>query len=118
MYFAGIKKYNKYNDTEEKDRRYTLMTNRERELETLNFGTPQGRGSVEETFYPWVLTTNRFKEEGMPADIADGAKDITNNIVGNKENQKELYLPVEWGEGVMEYENAGGIRNCAGEIHL
>lgn len=85
------------------------MTNRERELETLNFGTPQGRGSVEETFYPWVLTTNRFKEEGMPADIADGAKDITNNIVGNKENQKELYLPAEWGEGVMEYEKYLGF---------
>ena len=85
------------------------MTNRERELETLNFGKPEGRGSVEETFYPWVLTTNRFKEEGMPKEIADGAKDITNNIIGNKENQKELYLPVEWGEGVMEYEKYLGF---------
>lgn len=63
------------------------MTNREREQATLNFQKPEGRGTVAETFYPWVLTTNRFKEEGMPAEIADGAKDITNNIVGNKANQ-------------------------------
>lgn len=50
------------------------MTNREREQATLNFQKPEGRGTVAETFYPWVLTTNRFKEEGMPAEIADGAK--------------------------------------------
>ena len=31
------------------------MTNRERERRTLNFEKPEGRGSVEETFYPWVL---------------------------------------------------------------
>lgn len=85
------------------------MTNREREKMTLNFQKPEDRGSVEETFYPWVLTTNRFKTEGMPAEIADGAKDITNNIVGNKANQDEKYLPVNWGEGVMEYEKYLGF---------
>ncbi len=85
------------------------MTNRERETFTLNFARPKGRGSVEETFYPWVLTSNRFKTEGMPADIADGAKDITNNIVGNKANQDEKYLPVNWGEGVMRYEEYLGF---------
>lgn len=85
------------------------MTNRERELATLNFQKPDGRGAVEETFYPWVLTTGRFKEEGMPAEIADGAKDITNDIVGNKKNQDELYLPVAWGEGVMRYEQYLGF---------
>ena len=47
------------------------MTNREREQATLNFQKPEGRGTVAETFYPWVLTTNRFKEEGMPAEIAE-----------------------------------------------
>jgi len=81
-----------------------MMTNRERELQTLNFKKPEGRGAVEETFYPWVLATQRFKEEGMPADIANGAKDITNDIDGNADNQDEKYLPVTWGEGVMEYE--------------
>ena len=85
------------------------MTNREREQATLNFQKPEGRGTVAETFYPWVLTTNRFKEEGMPAEIADGAKDITNNIVGNKANQTEKYLAAEWGRGVMEYEQYLGF---------
>ena len=85
------------------------MTNREREQATLNFQKPEGRGTVAETFYPWVLTTKRFKEEGMPAEIADGAKDITNNIVGNKANQTEKYLAAEWGQGVMEYEQYLGF---------
>ena len=85
------------------------MTNREREQATLNFQKPEGRGTVAETFYPWVLTTNRFKEEGMPAEIADGAKDIINNIVGNKANQTEKYLAAEWGQGVMEYEQYLGF---------
>lgn len=84
------------------------MTNRERENLTLGFGRPD-RGAVEETFYPWVLTTNRFKEEGMPGEIAEGAKDITNDIVGNKANQAEKYLPVSWGEGVMAYERYLGF---------
>lgn len=86
-----------------------MLKNREREKQTLNFQRPEGRGTVAETFYPWVLTTNRFKEEGLPARIADGAKDITNNIVGNKANQDEKYLPVNWGEGVMEYETYLGV---------
>jgi len=87
-----------------------MITNRERELQTLNFQKPEGgRGAVEETFYPWVLTTNRFKGEGVPEAIADNAKDITNNIVGNKANQAEKYLPVDWGQGVMEYEKYFGF---------
>lgn len=85
------------------------MTNWEREVRTLAFQKAEGRGSVEETFYPWALTTQRFKEEGMPGHIADNAKDITNNIVGNKANQTEKYLPVAWGEGVMDYERYLGF---------
>lgn len=84
------------------------MTNRERENITLGFGKPD-RGAVEETFYPWVLTTERFIKEGMPREIAEGAKDITNDLVGNKANQTEKYLPVQWGEGVMEYERYLGF---------
>ncbi len=86
-----------------------MITNRERELKTLGFMKPEDRGSIEETFYPWVLTTNRFKTEGFPEEIADNAKDITNNIVGNKNNQTEKYLPVQWGEGVMKYEEYLGF---------
>lgn len=88
------------------------MTNRERERKTLDFAKQSeldGRGSIEETFYPWVLTTQRFKKEGMPADIADGARDITNDLDGNAESQKEKYFPVAWGEGVMEYEKYLGF---------
>lgn len=84
------------------------MTNRERETLTLNFGKPD-RGAIEETFYPWALTAARYKNEGMPAEIADGAKDITNDLAGNKANQKEKYLPVDWGQGVMEYEQYLGF---------
>lgn len=47
------------------------MTNREREAATLGFLRPDGRGAVEETFYPWTLTVERWKDEGLPADIAD-----------------------------------------------
>lgn len=86
-----------------------MITPRERERQTLNFKKPEGRGTVAETFYPWVLTTHRFKQEGMPADIADGAKDITNDIVGNKSNQGEKYLIGNWGEGVMKYEEYLGF---------
>ncbi|OUP85816.1 hypothetical protein B5F07_03900 [Lachnoclostridium sp. An169] len=85
------------------------MTNRERELATLNFQKPEGRGSVEETFYPWTLTAERFKKEGMPDRIADGAGDITNDLAGNEENQKEMYFPVSWGKGVMDYEQYFGF---------
>lgn len=85
------------------------MTNRERERMTLDFERPD-RGAVEETFYPWVLTCQRFKGEGMPAQLADGARDITNDLVGKGENDNpEKYLPVSWGEGVMDYERYFGF---------
>ena len=86
-----------------------MITNRERERMTLDFQKPTDRGSIEETFYPWVLTTQRYKGEGIPAEIADGAKDITNDIVGNKANQGEKYFPVNWAQGVMEYEKYLGF---------
>lgn len=83
---------------------------------TLNFGKPD-RGAIEETFYPWILTSARVKKEGMPTDIADGAKDITNDIAGNKNSQKETYLPVSWGEGIMNYEKYLGF-DPARRIHF
>ena len=46
------------------------------------------------------ILTKRYKKEGMPAEIADGAKDITNDLAGNKANnwwlrqhEKVLNLP-------------------------
>lgn len=85
------------------------MTNRERERRTLSFEKPQGRGAVEETFYPWVLTTERFIQEGMPEEIARGAVDITNDKKRSQRNPAEKYLAVSWGEGVMAYEKHLGF---------
>jgi hypothetical protein len=84
------------------------MTNRERENRTLQFGHPD-RGSIEETFYPWSLTRDRYIREGIPREIAMAAGDITNDLAGNKANQAEKYLPVSWGEGVMAYEQYLGF---------
>ena len=84
------------------------MTNRERERLTLDFKRAD-RGAVEETFYPWVLTTQRFKQEGLPAALCDGARDITNDLVGNSANQAEKYFPEAWGGGVMDYETYLGF---------
>ena len=84
------------------------MTNRERERSTLDFQRAD-RGAIEETFYPWVLTTQRYKEEGVPAALCDGARDITNDLVGNKASQAEKYFPEAWGQGVMDYETYLGF---------
>ena len=48
------------------------MTNRERQNATLNFQKVD-RGSVLETFYPWRLTSQRYKNEGLPAELCDNA---------------------------------------------
>ena len=84
------------------------MTNRERENITLSFGKTKDRGSVEETFYPWTLTTERFRAEGIPADIADRLSDITNDPEIT-EIQLEKYLNVKWGEGILKYEKYLGF---------
>ena len=78
------------------------MTNREREKQTLNFGTPELRGTVAETFYPWDLTITRFITEGMPKEIAKGIKSI-------EEDTTEKYLIGKWGYGIMEYERYLGF---------
>lgn len=85
------------------------MTNRERENKTLSFEGYEGRGAVEETFYPWVLTTERFAGEGLPEEIARGAVDITNNPESNPGKLSEKYLAVSWGAGVMAYEQYLGF---------
>jgi len=45
----------------------------------------------------------------MPANIAEGACDITNDLVDNQKNQAEKYLISDWGQGVMEYEEYLGF---------
>ena len=78
------------------------MTNREREQATLNFGRPQGRGSVEETFYPWDLTVGRFHGEGLPEAVWKG-------LIQQEEEACEKYFKVSFGEPVMAYESYLGF---------
>ena len=80
-----------------KMKRRNIVTNREREKQTLNFGKPEFRGTVAETFYPWDLTIARFLMEGMPKEIAKGIKDIEEDTI-------EEYLIATWGRGIMDYE--------------
>jgi len=84
------------------------MTSRERERQTLEFQRLKERGAVEETFFPWGLAVDRFKTEGIPAGIADGAKDMSHNNSA-EEKQRETYLAVDWGEGVLAYEQYLGF---------
>lgn len=78
------------------------MTNRERERETLNFGKPQSRGSVEETFYPWDLTMERFCKEGL-------SRELWRDIRDRKEEPWEKYLNGGFGAPVMAYEGHMGF---------
>ena len=84
------------------------MTNREREALTLNFGRPD-RGSVEETFYPWSLTAQRYKKEGMPAALAEGAAAVAAHMAGPDGGPAETYLPSAWGQAVLDYEGYLGF---------
>ena len=84
------------------------MTNRERENITLSFGNPVDRGSVEETFYPWTLTVERFKNEGLPDCISKGLIDSDNDSKGD-DYEFEKYLGVNWGGGAFNYESYLGF---------
>jgi hypothetical protein len=85
------------------------MTNRERENATLSFIKPEKRGSVEETFFPWTLTVEKFVQEGLPTQVADNITDIVNDNNSKKPNEVEKYFNVTWGEGVYKYEKYLGF---------
>jgi len=84
------------------------MTNRERENATLSFTKPNDRGVLEETFFPWTLTVERFAKEGLPLAITKGILDIVNDSSIQKDGV-EKYLNVAWGEGVFNYEKYLGF---------
>lgn len=74
------------------------MSDREREHATLSFGRPGDRGAVEETFYPWDLTVERFAKEGLPADLA-------RRVYGEAPvPPAEKYVRSSHFEGTMDYE--------------
>jgi hypothetical protein len=84
------------------------MTNRERENCTLSFSKPPVRGAVQETFYPWTLTIKRFKEEGLPHDLADNllSSSDSSDLLKNPANK---YLNIEWGRYFFEFEKHMGF---------
>ena len=81
------------------------MTNRERENATLSFGVDMDRGSIEETFYPWTLTYDRWNGEGhlqgLPENIFDDTK--------GRASKAERYLNTQMAEGVHAYERFLGF---------
>lgn len=78
------------------------MTNRERERLTLDFGKPD-RGAVEETFYPWSLTVDRYEKEGVGRELCEGTRRAGDGP-GN-----QTYFQSSWGRGVSAYERALGF---------
>jgi hypothetical protein len=74
------------------------MNARDREHATLSFGAPGDRGAVEETFYPWDLTVQRFVEDGLPPALAG-------RVLGTAPGSPvERYLQSARFEGVLDYE--------------
>ena len=79
------------------------MTNRERESKTLSFESFEGRGSVEETFYPWNITINRFIDEGLPEEYR------YSNIIKPIVEKSQRYVNSRMANGVNEYEGYLGF---------
>lgn len=78
------------------------MTNRERERLTLDFGKPD-RGVIQETFYPWTLTVDRYEREGIAPSLCEGLRQKADGP-GN-----QVYFQTAWGQGVLDYERALGF---------
>jgi len=83
------------------------MTNRERENRTLDFVAANGRGSVEETFYPWDLTVREFAAQGLPEEAYRGITYLTEDAP--KETAVTDFLVTDWSEGVKGYEEQFGF---------
>lgn len=79
------------------------MTNREREIKTLSFAKFDGRGSVEETFFPWDLTIKRFLDEGLPDEYS------FDKIIRSSEDRKYRYHSTLMTDGVNEFERYLGF---------
>lgn len=81
------------------------MNNRERENATLSFIKPDDRGSVEETFYPWPLTLDRWRKEGY----LNGLPTNIFNESGREPQNVDKYFGCMMTEGVYKYEQFLGF---------
>jgi len=84
------------------------MTNRERENRTLGFEGTGGRGSVEETFYPWDETVKRLAAQGLPRASYEGLP----YGYGNEEPEAlsaSKFFGAQWAESVMAFESFFGF---------
>lgn len=91
------------------------MNNRERENATLSFDKNLDRGSVEETFYPWSLTFERWKNEGHLPGVPDNIFDESNG----KATKEEHYLNCLMTNGVYKFEQSlgfDGVKRVSMEI--
>ncbi len=85
------------------------MNYAEKERATLGFTPYEGSGSVEETFYPWNLTAERFVEEGISRELTDRALYYKDPADSSLDEQKKMYFVVNGSRGVMEYEHSLGF---------
>ena len=81
------------------------MNHREREYAALNFLKPIDRGPVEETFYPWTLTVERFREEGIPEDICNDFLNYPHKAA----DKYNYYLDDRMAEPCANFEEALGF---------
>jgi len=81
------------------------MKDRERENMTLSFQRPIDRGAVEETFYPWNLTIERWKNEGLPNELVDKMV----NANGKKIGPEDHYFNCLIADGCYNFEKYLGF---------
>ena len=81
------------------------MNNRERFNRTLDFDGSIDRGAVMETFYPWVLTLNRWRNEGAPSSYIDNMWCPKGKIPADE----EVYLNCLMTDGVYAFEKYLGF---------
>jgi hypothetical protein len=66
---------------------------------TLEFGRPSGRRSMQETFFPWDITAQRFLREGLKTDP----------YPAKESGPREAFLGNVWANDVMRFEQGLGF---------
>ena len=78
------------------------MNTRKRENRIFDFNKNIDRGPIQETFYPWTLTLDRWKKEGL-------SEKITSSIYKPVNNEYEIYLSSTNTDGIYNYEKELGF---------